>query len=192
MDREAFIALLQRETPIRFIEDQFFDRVPHIFQADRASFAAWKRALGARIDVDPACLTLVGSSATGFSLNPNKNFKAFDDASDVDVAVISSHHFTVGWRYLRMNGSRRLSVDARTRNSWNEHVTKYIYWGTLATDRLLGVLPFGREWLQASSEMAELAPTEGREVNLRIYTDYDALRAYQTQGARALRDALLR
>ena len=192
MDREAFITLLQGETPTRFIEDQFFDRVPHIFQADRVVFADWKRALGERLDVDPACLTLVGSSATGFSLNPNKNFKAFDNSSDVDVAVISGHHFTVGWRYLRMNGSRRMRVDARTRNSWNEHVTKYIYWGTLATDRLLGVLPFGREWLQASSHMAGLAPTQGRDVNLRIYSDYDALRAYQTQGARALREALLR
>lgn len=192
MDREAFIALLQRETPTRFIEDQLFDRVPHIFREDRRVFADWKRALGERIDVDPACLTLVGSSATGFSLNPNKNFKEFDESSDVDVAVVSSHHFTVGWRYLRLNGSRRLSVDARTRNSWNEHVTKYIYWGTLATDRLLGVLPFGREWLQASSYMAGFSPTEGRDVNLRIYTDYDALRAYQAQGARTLRESLLR
>lgn len=192
MDREAFITLLQRETPIRFIEDQFFDRVPHIFQADRTAFSAWKRSLGERLDVDPACLTLVGSSATGFSLNPNKNFKAFDEASDVDVAVISNHHFTIGWRYLRTNGSRRMSVDVRTRNAWNEHVTKYIYWGTLATDQLLGVLPYGREWLQASSYMSGLAPTEGRDVNLRIYTDYDALRAYQTQGARVLRETLLR
>lgn len=192
MDRESFIALLQGQTPTRFIEDQLFDRVPHIFGADRTAFANWKRALGERLDVDPACLNLVGSSATGFSLNPNRNFKTFDESSDVDVAVISSHHFTVGWRYLRMNGSRRLSVDARTRNSWNEHVTKYIYWGTLATDRLLGVLPFGHEWLQASAHMAGLAPTEGRDVNLRIYTDYDALRAYQTQGARLLRDKLIR
>lgn len=192
MDREAFIAILQRESPIHFVEDQFFDRVPYVFGGDRRLFADWKRALSERIDVDPACLSLVGSSATGFSLNPNKNFKAFDDFSDVDVAVVSNHHFTVGWRYLRMNGSRRLGVDARTRNSWNDHVTKYIYWGTLATDRLLGVLPFGREWLQASSHMAGLVPTEGREVNLRIYSDYDALRAYQTQGARALRESLLR
>jgi len=191
MDREAFITLLQLETPTRFVEDQLFDRVPHIFREDRRLFAGWKRALGERIDVDPACLSLVGSSATGFSLHPNKNFKEFDENSDVDVAVVSAHHFAVGWRYLRMNGSRRLRVDARTRNSWNEHMTKYIYWGTLATDRLLGVLPFGREWLHATSYMAGLTPTEGRAVNLRIYTDYDALRAYQAQGARALRQSLL-
>jgi hypothetical protein len=192
MDREDFIALLQRETPSRFIEDQLFDRIPHIFQEDRRVFADWKRALGDRIEVDPACLTLVGSSATGFSLNPHKNFKVFDESSDVDVAVVSPHHFTVAWRYLRLNGSRRLRVDARTRNSWNEHVNKYIYWGTLATERLLGVLPFGREWLQAASHMASLSPSEGRDVNLRIYIDYDALRAYQAQGVRALRESLLR
>lgn len=192
MDRDTFIAALQQETPARFIEDQFFDRVPHIFGPDRTVFARWKRELGERIEVDPACITLVGSGATGFSMNPNKNFRAFSDQSDIDVAVISAHHFTVGWRYLRMNGARRLRVDARTKISWDEHVKKYIYWGTLATDRLLGVLPFGSQWLKATSQMAEIEPTQGRVVNLRIYTDYDALRAYQVQGARTLRESLAR
>lgn len=88
-----------------------------------------------------------------------------------------------------MNGARRLRVDARTRIAWDEHVNRYIYWGTLATDRLLGVLPFGLQWLNATSDMAQVAPTIGRSVNLRIYTDYDSLRAYQVQGVRNLRDS---
>jgi hypothetical protein len=192
MNRATFIAKLESELPSRFIEDQFFDRVPHIFQSDRAIFAQWKRELGERIEVDPACVTIVGSGATGFSMNPNKNFREFNDQSDIDVAVISAHHFTAGWRYLRMNSSRRLSVNARTRIAWDEHVSKYIYWGTLATDRLLGILPFGMQWLQATSHMSGVRPTIGRTVNLRIYTDYDALRAYQVQSAKSLRENLAR
>lgn len=192
MDRDAFISALQKEAPARFIEDQFFDRVPYLFGLDRTSFSRWKRELGEKIEVDPACITLVGSGATGFSMNPNKNFRAFTDQSDIDVAVISPHHFTVGWRYLRMNGSRRLRLDQRTKNAWDEHVSRYVFWGTLATDRLLGVLPFGAQWLKATSQMAEIEPTLGRTVNLRIYTDYDALRAYQIQGARTLRESLAR
>ena len=64
-------------------------------------------------------LQFVGSAAIGCSLNPVKNFKPFDSASDVDVAVISNYHFTVAWRYLRTNGTRRLEVDTRTQRYLN-------------------------------------------------------------------------
>ena len=189
MTREDLIQSLRNKTPSAFVENHLFDRIPAIFDGDRNLFVSWKRELAKLIEVDPACITIVGAAATGASLNPFKNFKSFDDSSDVDVAVVSPHHFSVAWRYLRLNGARRLSVDVRTRNAWDEHVKRYIYWGTIATDRLLGVLPFGLDWLKATTEVAQLQPTLGRTVNLRIYSDYDSLRAYHIQGVRALRDS---
>lgn len=181
------ISDLRTLPPASFVENHLFDRIPAIFGGDRALYIDWKRKLGQLIDVDPACLAIVGSAATGVSLSPTKNFKEFDASSDVDVAVVSPYHFDIAWRYLRMNGSRRLSVDARTRNSWDQHVKQYIYWGTVATDRLLGVLPFGKDWLAATAAMSLEAPSLGRTINLRIYTDYDALRSYHVRGVRELR-----
>lgn len=177
---------LRRLPPAVFVENHLFDRIPAIFVADRGLYIEWKRKLGSLIDVDPACLAIVGSAATGISLSPHKSLKVFDASSDVDVAVISAHHFNIAWRYLRMNGGRRLRVDAKTRNAWDQHVNRYIYWGTIATDRLLGVLPFGKEWLAATTAMSLEAPSKGRSVNLRIYTDYDALRSYHVRGVREL------
>jgi predicted nucleotidyltransferase len=191
MTREALIQSLRTESPVAFVDNHLFDCIPAIFANDRAQFINWKRALAEKIEVDPACITIVGSAATGTSLNPTKNFKPFDEDSDVDVAIVSPYHFTVGWRYLRMHGARRLRVDLRTRIAWDEHVRRYIYWGTIATDRLLGVLPFGLQWLQATTEIAQFSPTLGRTVNLRIYADYESLRAYQIQGVRTLRDSNL-
>lgn len=191
MKRDEFTNALRTKTPVAFVDDHLFDRIPAIFGLDRASYVAWKRALAERIEVDPACITMVGSAAIGASLNPYKNFKLFDGDSDIDVAVVSSYHFNTAWRYLRMNGARRLTVDSRTRIAWDEHVKRYIYWGTIATDRLLGVLPFGLDWLNATSFMAQLAPTIGRDINLRIYADYDSLRNYQVTSVRSAREALL-
>lgn len=188
MNREELIESLRTQNPSLFVETHLFDRIPAIFGNNRSTFIAWKRVLGHKLEVDPACITVVGSAATGTSLNPTKNFKPFDGESDIDLAVISPYHFTVGWRYLRMNGIRRLRVDARTRIAWDEHVKRYIYWGTLATDRLLGVLPFGQEWLAASNDMAQVDPTLGRALKFRIYADFDSLRAYHVQGVRDLRD----
>jgi len=192
MTREALIETIQRLSAAAFLEEHMFDCVPHVFAGVRAAYVMWKRELGSAINVDPACLTIVGSAAVGCSLNPVKNLKPFESGSDVDVAVISDYHFTVAWRYLRMNGARRLKVDLRTRNAWDEHVKKYIYWGTIATDKLLGVLPFGLQWLKATSGMSLIEPTKERGINLRIYADYEALRAYQMISVRSVRESLYR
>jgi hypothetical protein len=188
MSRELLIQALKSKTPQAFIEHYLYDRIPNIFGGDRQSFINWRRTLSEKIEVDQACITIVGSAATGISLSPYKNFKAFDNRSDIDVAVVSPHHFSLGWRYLRMNGLRRLRVDQRTRIAWDEHVNKYIYWGTIATDKLLGVLPYGKAWLSATSALSLIDPTVGRDIKLRVYSDYDSLRAYQLQGIRTLRD----
>lgn len=187
MTRDEFIESLKKESPTAFLELHVFDRIPAIFSGGRAQYVAWKRVLGESIEVDPACITIVGSAAMGVSLNPGKNFKLFDEDSDIDVAIVSSYHFTMSWRYLRMNGERRLNVDAKTRIAWDEHVKRYVYWGTIATDRLLGILPFGLQWLNAIGRISATPPTLGRSVNLRIYADYESLRAYQLQSVRSRR-----
>jgi hypothetical protein len=174
-----------------FISQYLFDRVPHVFGDERRSFLLWKSALAKAIEVDPACITLVGSSAVGVSLSPSKGFKPFDSGSDVDVGVVSHYHFTVAWRFLRTQGHRRTHVDYKTRAAWDEHVKRYIYWGTIATDRLLGILPFGRQWLGALTTMAQVSPTVGRNINLRIYSDYESLRAYQILAAQLAREDIL-
>src|SRR5436305_4853257 len=143
MNREEALEKLQNESAGAFLENHLFDRIPHVFRDDRARYLLWKRTLSEKIDVDAACITVVGGAAFGYSLNPDKNFKAFGNSSDVDVAVISHYHFSVAWRYLRTNSAQRLRVDQRTRIAWDEHAKRFIYWGTVATDRLLGVLPFG-------------------------------------------------
>lgn len=174
-----------------FISQYLFDRVPHVFGDERKSFLSWKGALAKAIEVDPACIILVGSSAVGISLNPSKGFRPFDSGSDVDVGVVSHYHFTVAWRFLRTQGHRRTHVDAKTRAAWDEHVTRYIYWGTIATDRLLGILPFGKQWLGALTTMAQISPTVARDINLRIYSDYESLRTYQILSAQRARDDIL-
>lgn len=174
-----------------FLAEHLFDRIPHVFGGDRHAFLSWKAGLSQAIEVDPACITLVGSSAVGISLNPAKGFKAFDTESDIDVGIISHYHFTVSWRYLRTQGHRRLRVDAKTLAAWDDHANRLIYWGTIATDKLLGILPFGLQWLDALTRMSNVSPTVGRDIKLRIYSDYESLRAYQALSVKHARDEVI-
>ena len=125
-NRVVLLSQLREMNSSEFISEYLFDRLPHIFRQDRASYVQWKCKLGELVEVDPACLSVVGSAGLGMSLNPSKGFRVFDERSDVDIAVVSHYHFTVSWRFLRANGHLRTHVDEKTRIAWDEHMRRYI------------------------------------------------------------------
>lgn len=172
------------------LSELFFERVPYIFGGSWDVCRSWKNTLASGIGVDSAEIVLVGTAAIGRSLNPAKNLKPFDDHSDVDVAVISEHLFSVAWHHLRQVD---LALDALTpaqKVAVKDHQLRYIYWGCVATDRILPIMPFAAQWLSVRSELALLEPTIGRDINFRIYKDFSALRSYQLRGLKKVQLAL--
>ncbi|MBI3188254.1 MAG: hypothetical protein HYZ31_10385 [Gammaproteobacteria bacterium] len=187
--KKVFIAELLSKPPELMASIWIMDRVPFLFGEDRESYANWRCTLASGLGVDPSSLVITGSCAFGLSLNPNKNYRFFNSESDIDIAVISDYHFTSAWRALRSLGSGIHALPPVTRNAVQEHVKKYIYWGTVATDRILHMLPFGREWNQVIDTMKNTPPTIGRTIKARIYRDFDSLRAYQVNNLKNLRIA---
>jgi hypothetical protein len=159
-----------------------FERVPHVFGNDLDAYITWKHQLGVLINVDPRAILLVGTAAVGTSLNPHKNFKAFDKNSDIDVAIVSAHHFDIIWRWFRNLGAdyHRLPTDAK--EAVDLHRDHYLYWGVIATDKVLHHTPLAQRWVQALEQMSKCKPTIGREIKARLYIDFDALRAYHVNG----------
>jgi hypothetical protein len=168
-----------------------FERIPHVFGGDRGLYVSWKHMLAEKIGVDPCCLVVTGSAGVGFSLSPGKNLKGFDRDSDVDVAVVSAHYFDLAWRAIRGLESKLLFLEPIAQAAIREHREKYIYWGTIATDKILHILPYAKEWMIALGSMGLVPPTEGRQVNARLYRDFDSLRRYQITSIEDLRPSLL-
>jgi hypothetical protein len=188
--RDRFLEDLVKDPPALLASVWILDRVPHIFTDVRA-YAIWREELARRIEVDPSSLFVTGSAAFGVSLNPNKNYRFFTDKSDIDVAVVSGHHFTLAWRTLRNLGSRRYGLSSTAAASVKDHVSNYIYWGTIATDKILHLLPFSAQWSSALDHMRTIDPTLGRTVKVRIYNDLDSLRGYQASNLKGLKTARL-
>ncbi len=127
----------------------------------------------------------------GFSLNPRKNFGAFSPQSDIDVAIISDHYFSEAWRFLRSLDLTLAQLTNPQRNSIRDHRGRLIYWGTIAADKILPILPFAQPWMAAAAHMSGLPPADQRDINFRIYKDFGALRAYQMQGLASLRTKII-
>lgn len=189
-DVSALHAALLEKEPKDFVSHYIFEPIPFAFQNDLVSWIDWKTKLANLLEVDPYDVVLTGSAALGYSLNPEKNYKRFDHTSDIDCGVIAPHHFEVAWRYLRQMRPSWLSLPSASKRAIATHQKNYIFSGTIAADVVLPLLPFGPTWQSALDEMAQCPPTVGREVKLRIYKDYDALRSYQARGIERLRAGL--
>ena len=192
MMKESLINDIVRE-PISYTTSKWIiERIPYIFNDNLENYIDWKERLSTLIGVDSKAIVFTGSSSVGFSLNPKKNFKPFQKDSDIDVAIISSHYFDMAWHFLRTLGPQYHRYKPTVQNAINEHRERYIYHGTIATDRIVQILPFGITWVNAMNEMMTLDPTIDREINFRIYKDFEALKSYQAISITKVKDQLLK
>jgi hypothetical protein len=181
---------LKTEDLSYFLSHRVFERIPFIFN-NHEEFLKWKDIFSIKIDVDPSAIIFIGSASIGISLNPNKNFKNFDNDSYIDIAIISQFYFDLSWRTLRNLGIKKYNLTPKQKKSLEDHVNRLIYWGTIATDKLLPILPFGSKWMEALEEMKDFSPTKDHQVNLRIYKDFDSLRSYHVNNLKQIKNRLL-
>ena len=178
--------------PITYTTSKWIiEGVPFLFGNDFDSYLNWKQKLSDLIGVDSKAIVFTGSASVGFSLNPDKNLKPFSLESDIDVAIISSYYFDVSWFFLRNIGTRMYSLTQKEKNAIDDHRKRLIYWGTIATDKIIQILPFGKEWIRSIEEMAKETPTMGRQINFRIYKDFEALKSYHNNNLKLIKDKLI-
>ena len=176
-------------TPDIFISKWIMECTPIIFNEDKKMFYDWKHKLATEIQVDPRDIIITGSASIGCSLNPNKNFKLFNEKSDIDVAIISNHYFDMAWHELRL--IKYYKLDSSMRNAIEEHRSRLIYWGTIATDKILPILSFGRKWNEIVAVIKHEAPVDSRDINFRIYKDNKSFRDYQINSIKECRSIIL-
>lgn len=185
--KQSFLEELVSLSPQLVVSTWILNRVPVPFNNKISEYEKWRLELANKLEVDPSEILITGSACFGVSLNPYKNYRFFDDESDIDVAIISEYFFNTSWRSLRNIGTKIHSMPPKSKQSVKDHVEKYIYWDTIATDKLLPYLPFGKSWQSSLDEMAKNPYTRGREIKARIYKDFDSLRAYQVNNLKNLR-----
>lgn len=185
--RELEVALRELSAE-RFTSHMLLDRTPWLWQS-RESYVEWKSDLASDLGVDPYSLLVVGSACIGATLNPKKQlFSSFHQGSDVDVAIVSAHHFELAWKTLRELGRKPGQIPTRTQKRMiKQHRDHLIFDGTIAANWFLGELPFGDTWADALLAAEHRLPSPGHEVKARIYRDVDDLRAYHVRNVRRLK-----
>lgn len=172
-----------------FITKWILEHPPFIFEDSIEEYLSWRESIAQQLKIDPHDIIITGSASLGFSLNPNKNFKSFDSKSDVDISIISSLYFNIAWHDLIYSMPK--SLPPKMNSSVADHRKRLIYWGTIATDRILPLLSFGKEWETIIRETNRPDALKGRELNFRIYKDTLSIRKYIELSVSERKSALL-
>lgn len=175
--------------PDMFISKWIMEKTPNIFYNNEMKYYEWKHKMATRLQVDARDIIVTGSACLGYSLNPNKNFKKFNQHSDIDVGIISNYYFDVAWHELR--NKKYYKLDSNMRLALEDHKKRLIYWGTIATDKILPILSFGKNWNEVINEAKSNPPIDEREINFRIYKDNKSFRDYQINSIRECQEIIL-
>lgn len=167
---------LNKEPNEYVVSKWIVEKIPVIFNGDYETFIKTKLSIANKLGVDSCSIIFVGSSCTGFSLNPEKGFKVFDEESDIDIAVISHYYFNIAWHWMRMQDVALLNMSAK--KGIRQHRNYYIFDGTIATDFFLPYLPFGEQWTKVIKDLEDIPLFKGREIHFRLYQDHKSLIDY--------------
>ncbi len=116
MELDEFCKAIRGKTASKLADDFLKRDVVAAFAAEE-QYAEFKQAVTASY-VGAELVAVAGTANWSYSLNPKKDFKPFDDSSDVDTVVVSHQHFMESWEELRTfhrTRGYRLSKDVQTR-----------------------------------------------------------------------------
>lgn len=118
---------------------------------------------------------IVGSAKLGYSVSPEKSLKAFDDQSDVDVAIVNPKLFEKYW--LDMYQAKRAMVEWPTVGD----ARKYLFQGWIRPDKL-PLLEIRNTWFDFFAGLQSTDQCSPYPVRGGLYFNHEFLEYYQLNG----------
>jgi hypothetical protein len=144
---------------------------------DAEQLAEGAQRISSHFDVHHTSVFVVGSAKLGFSIAPEKRFRAFGEESDIDIAIVSTELYLRIWRQL----AALLNADPTFR--WNRHnlLKARHLTGWLRPDALppSSALPLADQWFEFFRELTANQVLGPFKINAGVYFDVDFLESYQ-------------
>ena len=181
---------IDRHSPQQLFDDLIVGDQAHYFEDEfaedhAAQYARFRQLVGARFEVGPTNVMLIGSAKVGYSLNPEKLFRPFNATrSDFDIVIVAPDAFEDLWLcYLRSHYRRE------KRNFEGQFYG--LFRRFLTTGDLLSSDPEYSQWEKRLGPLRREVETEfyfDSQVNFRVYKDIEAVRLYHIDSFRTLKN----
>lgn len=202
---EKFEEMLRRETADVVAKKLFEERNAFVFRNEVEKYSVLRSRIAEPLSVTPESVRIIGSALTGFSLSPDNFGRAFSDASDVDVVVVSETLFDSAWStILRWHYPRRGGHLDAVDKDWMSQRRREIYWGwfvptqirypnLLSRPKVLTPLrDLSRLWFDTFNGLGNYSEFADRKINGRLYRTWGHVHLYHANGLNQIKYALPR
>ncbi|AFQ46238.1 hypothetical protein [Desulfosporosinus meridiei] len=140
------------------------------------------------LDVHKSNVHIFGSGKLGFSLNPVKNLKDFDDKSDIDIAIISDTHY-------RMFREAYIKGFYNNKYKYNKHwkVTSAIFRRFIIFDGFTEKNEEYIKWIEKTGSFKsdiQIHYELGNDINYRIFKSWDAVKSYYEKSIKECKEKI--
>jgi hypothetical protein len=155
------------------------------FALTESQYFELKSDIARKFGVHHSAVLIVGSGKLGFSIVGKKRYRYFNDASDLDIALISESLFDGLW------------LDAyeywKSRSYWPEYeqFKEYLFRGWIRPDKLPPANTFRRtnDWWEFFRELTASQKFGPYRIRAGLYRSWAFLEGYQTKCVTECRDA---
>ncbi|MNW49637.1 hypothetical protein D3C74_270640 [compost metagenome] len=133
-------------------------------------------------------IAIFGSAKTGYSFSPEKNFKLFDDSSDIDITVVSQTRFMMFW-----NAYAKMHTNSIRPISEYGYVAKCIFQKFITFKGFDLNNDTYKNWYKQESDFKKNLQLEfniSQDINYRIFESWDAVQSYYTRNIKILKSKL--
>lgn len=146
----------------------------------------FKLYMSKKLELHVNNIAIVGSAKMGFSLSPTKDYRGFNEESDIDLVVVSSPIFKASWEaYLDLHLRGYLPTYAP--------VAKNIFKGFVSLKEIDNRAGFFDMWSRKVEPLKKDFQTLfgiPHEVNYRVYDSWESVERYHLSGLKTLKEKL--
>ena len=186
MTADQRIKNFREDLPLRDVSYLVQRYITHgdCFMLSEASYIELKTRVATKFGINASEVVVVGSAKLGFSIVPDKRYRIFGEASDIDVALCSSDLFDTIWKDVFDYWSRPefwLGLD---------DFRKYLFRGWMRPDKLPPERSFVRsqEWWEFFRKLTSEGSFGPYKIRGALYKSWHFLEKYQQ---RCVRDCKL-
>ncbi|EFD4948461.1 TPA: hypothetical protein ACWKRV_002743 [Escherichia coli] len=146
----------------------------------------FKLYMSKKLEIHVNNIAIVGSAKMGFSLSPDKNYRTFNDESDIDLVLVSDRIYKSSWMaFIELQSKNYFPVYAP--------VAKNIFKGFVSLKELDIRVDFFNKWSRNVEPLKKDIQTIfgiPNDINYRIYDSWESVERYHIAGLNSLKDKL--
>jgi hypothetical protein len=150
------------------------------FALSQDQYFELKSVVGQKFNLHTSQVLVVGSAKLGFSIVPDKRYRAFGETSDIDLVLCSSELFDMFWQAVFSYWARGETWDGLG------DFRRYLFRGWMRPDKLPPAKSFERsqQWWDFFRELTASGKFGPYKISGALYKSWDFLEVYQEKCVR--------